>query len=352
MNYHHFTILFVIIFSVFALRTAVVVSRYEQTADNYTEVQRSFYAAADEAGEALCRYSGSGIITDKSAAYENFLYSMYASLGIMDNPAKREEFLKYIPMFAVLADDGFYIYFEDEYEGEDGFHYATRNWTESMPYSYADEDFVYRFTLDGDVALYDKNGLVNGTVRVFQTSFQELAGDPQFSTLRALRPDSFLLDEEKYNIVKQTAVIENVTKAMRYYINRHNRIAKDYGISYDFALPVIDNATWTRSIEHPGVLIMIQGYPVNATQGIFYNQYAFVGAQIYKQEPYYLTDWGWHPTYHRKGCEKLKFADEEVFLHPYFEVEECARLGAYACRECIPNGMYPPETIYPIWSFE
>ena len=147
MDYHHFTILFVIIFSTFVLRTSVVVSRYEQTADNYTAVQRSFYAAADEAGDAFCRYGEAGIVTDKSAAYESFLYSMYASLGIMDNPIKREEFLNCIPMFAVLENDGFSINFEDEYKGEDGYHYTTRNWTERMPYSYADEDFIYCFAL-------------------------------------------------------------------------------------------------------------------------------------------------------------------------------------------------------------
>lgn len=352
MQYHHFTILFVIIFTVFVLKMQLVVSRYEQAADSYEQIEQSFYAAADAAGEALCRYGASTILTDKEAAYHSFFCSLYAALGIMDNPAKREELLKYIPMFAVLDEDGFYIYFEDEYEREDGFHYTTRNWTECMPYSYSDEDFVYWFTLDGVVTLYDKNGLINGTVCLYQASKEELEEEPLYGRLRILRPDSFLFDMESFMTVKQTAVIANVQDAMRYYINNHNRIAQKYGITYDFALPVMDNSAWARSIEHPGVLVMIQGYPIDVARKVIYNQYAFVGAQIYKKEPYYLTERGWHPTYHRRSCSVLALAGEETLLSPIYSVEECVKRGAYACTECIPDGVYPPETIYPVWSRE
>jgi len=352
MQYHHFTILFVIIFTVFALKMQLVVSHYEQAMDSYARTERSFYAAADAAGEALCRYGASTILTDKEAAYHNFLYFLYAALGIMDNPAKREELLNYIPMFAVLDEEGFYIYFADEYEGEDGFRYTTRNWTECMPYSYSDEDFVYRFTLDGVVTLYDKNGLIDGTVCLYQTSFEELEEESRYETLRILRSDSFLFDKESFGIIKQTAVITSVQDAMRYYINNYNRIAQRYGTTYAFSLPVLDNSVWARSIEHPGVLVMIQGYPIDVARHVVYNQYAFVGAQIYKKEPYYLTECGWHPTYHRRHCNVVSLVGEETLQNPVYSVEECVKRGAYACTECVPNGVYPPETIYPVWSRE
>lgn len=352
MRYHHFTILFVIVFAVFSLRMSLAVSGYEKTADSYAGIERSFYAAADAAGEALCRYGGSDIITDKGAAYDTFLQSMYASLGILDNPAKREEFLNYIPMFGVLTNEGFYVYMEDEYEKTDGYHYTTRNWSECVPYSYSDEDFVYRFHLDGTVTMLDKNGLIGGSVRLYRASQQELTEDTRYATLKAQRPDSFLFDKEAFENIKQTAVTKNVTDAMRYFVNNHNRIAKSRGIAYDFAIPVVDNATWGRSVEQPGVLVMVQGYPLDVTGELYFNRYAFVGAQLYKQEPYYLTEWGWHPTYHRRHCEKLRYADDEVFLHPFYSVEACVKKGAYACKECIPDGVLPPENIYPIWSWE
>lgn len=352
MSYHHFTILFVIIFAVISMKIQVMISKYELAADNYVQIERSFFVAADTAGKALCRYGTSGIITDKGAAFDYFLYSMYASLGIMDNPAKREELLNYIPMFAVLAEEGFYIRFEDEYEKEDGFHYVTRNWTECMPYSYSDEDFTYCFTLDGIITIFDKNGLIDGTVRFYQATQSELVEDKLYRMLRILRPDSFLLDEESFKIVKQTAVITSIQNAMRYYISNHNRIADKYGIVYEFALPVIDNSIWNRSIEYPGVFIMIQGYPVDVTHGIFYNQYAFVGAQIYKQKPYFLTEQEWYFTYHKEGCEKLVYGGEDVYLYPYYSVEDCVKRGAYACESCISKGVYPPEIIYSVNEFD
>ena len=352
MNYNHFTILFVIIFFTFGLRACFVVASYEAAADNYTRMERAFFDAADAAGEVLCRYGGSGIQTDKSAAYDAFVRSMYASLGILDEPAKREAFLNYIPLFVVLENDAFYVYFEGEYQKADGYHYQTRNWSEGIPYSYSDEDFAYRFSLDGTVSFYDKNGLLGTENRLYKATQEELGRGPQYETLRLSRPDSFLFNEDMYQTVRQTAVITAVQDAMRYYVNTYNRIANDRGIAYEFALPVIDNSVWARSIEHPGVLAMIQGYPISTTNHIYYSQYAFVGAQIYKSEPYYVTNWGWHASYHRRNCEKLAYADETILFNPYYSVEECVKLGAYACELCIPDGVYPPEDIYPLWTWE
>lgn len=352
MSYHHFTILFVIIFAVFFLKMQVVVSKYEQSVENYAKMERSFYAAADVAGEALCQFGTSGIIMDKRAAYDSFLASLYASLDIMDKPAQREELAKYIPMFAVLDVEGFYIFFEDEYEKADGFHSITRNWTERMPYSYCDEDFAYNFSLDGMVTIYDKQGLIDGTIRLYQSTQKELREDCAYETLRALRPNSFLFDAASFKKVKQTAVITSVQNAMRYYINNYNRIADAYEITYEFSLPVIDNSVWFRSIEHPGVFIMIQGYPLDISKNLVFNQYAFVGAQIYKKEPYYLTEQGWHLTYHREGCEQLSRAGEEVFRYPYDSVEDCVKKGAYACKICVPDEIHPPESLYSICDAE
>lgn len=352
MNYHHFTILFVIILVAFGLGAQISVSGYRTAADNYDKVERAFHEAVDKAGEALCEYGAGKIITNRQAAYEVFMDSMCASLGILDDPASREEIKNYIPMFAVLEEDGFSIYFEDEYKKPDGYTCGTRNWTDMMPYSYSDSDFVYRFTLSGEVVIWDRTGLINGSPRMYNASIDELKADALYDNLRRIRPESFLFHEEKFAVVKQTAVIESVTEQMRYYVNEHNEKAREYGIAYDFALPVFDNSLRSRSIEHPGVLVMIQGYPVDVVRQIVYNQYAFVGAQVYRQEPYYLTEWGWHPTYHRRGCSVLALAGEEALLNPIYSVEECAKKGAYACTECIPDGVYAPETIYPVWTWE
>ena len=353
MNYHHFTILFVIILVAFGLGAQISVSGYRAAADNYDKVERAFHEAVDKAGEALCRYGHGVVTTDKESAHRAFFDSLSASLGILDNPEAREELKNYIPMFAVLEEEGFSIYFEDEYMKPDGYTYGTRTWTDSMPYSHSDTDFVYRFTLSGEVTIWDRNGLINGTPRMYNATFNELKEDALYAKLRRVRPDSFLFHREKFGIVKQTAVIESVTEQMRYYVNAHNEKAREVGIAYNFALPIFDNSLRSRSIDHPGVLVMIQGYPVDVAKHVVYNQYAFVGAQIYRQEPYYLSnEWGWHPVYHRRGCDVLSLVGEETFLDPIYSVEECVKRGAYACTECIPDGVYPPETIYPIWTWE
>ena len=349
MNYHHFTILFVIMLVAFGFGAQVRVSGYRAAADNYDKVERAFHEASDHAGEALCGYGASAIITNRQAAYDVFMDSMCASLGILDDPSAREELKNYVPMFAVLEDEGFSIYFEDEYKRPDGYNYGTRTWTDYMPYAYADEDFVYRFTLSGYVTIWDEKGLINGTARIYNASPEELQEDELYEKLRKIRPGSFLFTKDKFCLVKQTAVIESVTEQMRYYVNAHNQKARAYGIGYDFAMPVIDNSAWERSIEHPGVLVMIQGYPIDVAGQIVYNQYAFVGAQLYKKEPYYLTKRNWHPTYHRRHCSMLALEGEEVLLKPVYSVEECVKRGAYACTECIPDGVYPPERIYPVW---
>ncbi len=346
MGYHHFTILFVIIFAVLFLKIQMVVTGQEKRTETYMQAEQSFYTAADMAGEALCRYGTSGIITDKDAAYNNFLYYMYATLGIMDQPAAREEFLRYIPMFAVLDEEGYYIRFTDEYEKADGFCYTTGNWTECMPYCYSDDDFIYWFTLDDTVYLYDKTGVLEDSGRLYHVTLDELLTSSRFDTLRNLRPESFLFDEQLFLKVKQTAIVTSVQDAMRYYVNHHNSVVGKYGITFEFALPVMDNSVWSRSIEHPGVLIMIQGYPLDAANEIYYSCYTFVGAQLYKRIPYFLTEKDWYVLYHRSDCSLLNTADETVIWYPYYSVEECVKKGAYACEQCIPDGMHPPDTVY------
>ena len=83
MNYHHFTILFVIILVAFGLGAQISVSGYRAVADNYEKLERAFHEAVDNAGEVLCEYGGGRIITNREAAHDVFMDSMSASLGIL-----------------------------------------------------------------------------------------------------------------------------------------------------------------------------------------------------------------------------------------------------------------------------
>lgn len=109
MSYHHFTILFAIILSVYVLSGAVLVLRYEKAAEAYTQTERSFHDALYEAGQAYLQCWAEGDSDVCETAYHTFLCSLYASLGILDNPEQREILQNSIRLFAVLEEKGILV---------------------------------------------------------------------------------------------------------------------------------------------------------------------------------------------------------------------------------------------------
>ena len=127
---------------------------------------------------------------------------------------------------------------------------------------------------------------------------------------------------------------------MENFINRHNKIAKNSGLNYQFSMPVIEDSTWSSTLEGTSIFAIFQADPYDDGLGGVYNRIAFGGAKITKSSLYYLkqSDDSGILMYHRPGCPSLAgLTDEDLAnLDAYSSKRECAQHGAYYCEICKP----------------
>jgi hypothetical protein len=321
--------------------------------DNYVTLSKEkeildqcFNKAIDDAIFDLVEIDGMGnLIVNRERAISEFFNSMYATLGITDNLVKRELLNNYVPVIAVTGEDGYYLYFNEIIRGSDNYTFRKKRWTEKRPYFYEDDDFIYGFTMTDTLTIYDKKGLFNQEDgSVLTLDYHEISYNDIFADFRIKRPESFLLDENKFLTIRKQTIISCVENALSYYCNQYNNIAEQFGITYNFVLPVIDNSEWTRTIDRPCIIVLFQGYPYGSGETNVYNRFVISGASINREEVYYLEQKDWYFVYHTVGCEELKKEGIILMDEPCHTVTECASKGAYACPYCSDGkGVYAPD---------
>lgn len=349
MKLHHFSILFVIVALALFVHTDVKTNTLKALSKERKLLDQSFNRAIDDALMDFVEVEGfPSLQLNREGAVRNFLSSLYASLGIMDQPDKKELIQNYMPVFAIICEDGFYFYVSFDYIGTDNLTYYRKQWTDKIPFYYEDDDFIYKFTLNDTLTLYDKNNLLDNTREqtIFHLTFRSLINSELYTNFRNKRPDSFLLNEEKFHLIKKASIIQSIESYLSFYSQEHNKIARQFGINYQFSIPVIDNSEWMRTIDHSCMIVLFQGYPLQDGNGETYNRFIIAGAEIDKNHMFYLEQKEWFYLYHKASCGELLKDGLIISDEPYYRILECVEKGAYACPICNTSGVYPPE-YYP-----
>lgn len=254
---------------------------------------------------------------NKDKAVEQFYTSLYVNFGVIGDSIKEKQLQTYIPIILITYMDGYYIYYTDTYESN-GEILTCRRWTEKLPYSFKDDRFIYSFTLSEEVIIYDKE-----TNAVKKGNYHDLSLN---------YPDTILADDSKFDLERRNAIIGSIEDSMRYYVNRYNHIANQFGITYRFFLPQIDQTDWYRTIDDISMLVIFQGYPYGTIGLDTYNRFSIGGARINKLSNYYVElDVNGKEYYHKSDCESVI-----ITSRPYDTKEECALEGAYPCPNCNP----------------
>ncbi|MGB8455269.1 MAG: hypothetical protein WCD89_23425 [Anaerocolumna sp.] len=258
------------------------------------------------------------LILNKEAAVNQFYGSLYANFGVIGDSRLENSLKGYIPVILITDTDGFYIYYSDIYQS-DGEKQIGQKWSEKVPYAYEDGSLIYNLTLGNYVTIYDKssNEIYEGDYRDLKMQF----------------PDSIMAAEDTFDIIRRNTIISAIEERMNYYINQHNNIANQFGITYQFWLPQIDKTDWYRTIDDISLLVIFQGYPYNAAGLDTYNHYALGGARIKKSKVYYITENNGIQYYHKADCPHV---NEVEGIIAYYSKEECALEGAYPCPDCNP----------------
>lgn len=336
MRIHNYVIIFVIIAICSFLAIDIKADNMEAVANNRDQINRNLNTALDDGISNLVQMDENNkLAIDKEAAATSFFSSIYTSFGVIDDKDNIEKLNQYVPIITITMEDGYYIFYSDEYRGFDGYMNISKRWTEKLPYFYEDEKFIYSFTLGEIVTLYDKrNCLGGGTQSVYTMNYHDLQKKDEYLTFRNSNPNSILLDDEKFELVRKEAIIKSIETTMAYYTSHHNHIAQQYGITYNFALPVMREEEWAPYLDDVSMFVVFQGYPYGNQVGEVYNRIASAGAKISKNRLFYLEQIGWYYVYHRYNCSELENGGIILFDEPQYDIGSCAKRGAYACPVC------------------
>lgn len=268
-------------------------------------LDKAFSHAVDAGVNQLSMDENGYVIDYGNNAYDTMMNSLYASLDLMIDPAGCQRLQLFIPFFAIADEDGLYVYSIQEKREEAK---LTHTWSDRIAYTAVYSGIVYEFTLSGYAITYEEGIPIKTKIT-----------DPD-------------MIQFAFETISQT--IEDTTQ---YYVNHHNRIARQYGVQYEFYVPSLDTSQEQRSITSPSVLVLFQGYPMVGTQET-YQCFAFAGASLKKIDWFIVMQEDWYYTYHQEGCTKLDLLREmtgEMGERIGRTKKECAQMGAYPCRECI-----------------
>lgn len=320
-------ILFIIIILPFLLLLDINVTNAEEALYRKVEINRKLEAAVEDGAAELVEVGGDKKVKiNKENAAQAFLNSLYLNFNIFENDIEKKRLKGYIPCIVVIDYDGYYVLSNQEYIGSDGNKEVSLVWSPKRNYSYYDWDtgYVYIFTLDNSLTVYDRYGDIfyEGTLDQIQDMIDA----------HILWDSHILNDDVMFQQVRRRTIIEALRRDINYSINKHNDIARLYGITYNFTVPTIEEEEWYRTIDDVGMIAFFQGIPIGVT-GENFNNFALGGARIVKTPKYYVQEDSLTNIkhYHREDCSLLYTTSEVIDTR-----KEAAKNGYLPCKECRP----------------
>ena len=346
MKIHQFVLIFGIIIIAIVVITDITTNNLKTVTENKKQLDRNLDTAIDDGVTRLVEVDSNNKITiNKEAAVNSFFMSLHSTFGVLSDKEIQQKLNHYIPVITITMDDGYYIFYSDEYTSSDGYTYVSKRWSEKFPYFYEDADFIYGFTLGKIVTLYDKNGILGGGISqyVYTMNYHDIQTKDEYASFRNARPNSVLLNDEEFELIRKSTLINCIETSMAYYTSQHNKIAAQYGITYNFTLPAIKDEEWAPYLDDIGMFVVFQGYPYGNQVGETYNRFATAGAKVSKSNVYYLEQKGWYLIYHRSTCPELTLGGVVFRNEPYYDPISCIKEGAYNCPVCFNNGVFAPN---------
>lgn len=258
------------------------------------------------------------ISLNKESCVSAFYNTLFVNMNITADEYAKTKLMGYIPAIIILDYDGYYALSCETFKGKDNSKQIKPVWHSKKTYAYREGSYIYGFTMDDYVTVYciDTQEFTKGRQQDLKTEIEY----------------SLLQDNQLFEDVRRRTIIESLQNDINRLINKHNDVARQFGISYQFALPVIEEEDWYQTVDNIGMLVFFQGMPIGV-KGTYYNQYAFGGAQLIKSEGYYIQDNEERGLsyYHRSTCDDLT---DKSLRHS--SPEECALKGAFPCEKCKP----------------
>ena len=318
MKLTDFVLIFIMIISPFVLVLRIQSDNLQNSAFRNIVVNRYLDAAVEDASNAMIiRGDGGKVTISREKAIEAFHTSLFTNFNVLNNEAERNRFAVFVPVIALIDYDGYYVCSMEEYLNISGEKEQKMVWKPKKTYTYERDGYVYIFTLDQKVTVY--NSVSNEFTVGMRKELEPVIGE------------DIIQDTEIFEQVRKRTIVEALKIDITEAINLHNAYAVHFGITYCFSPPSISDADWYKNIEDVGFLAFFQGLPTGLN-GEYYNNFALGAARIVRKSKYFIQEaQNGLLYYHREQCAELSEKDKV-----YDTREECALKGAFPCPLCTP----------------
>lgn len=368
MKLEHYLIIFVIVLAAVFVGVEVKINSLETMDKRTSEFNETIDNAVDESLRSMLEVTDSfNHNINLESCSDTFFKAVYAGFGAMDSATGKEQLKMYVPVLLVTDEDGFYLMYHSNSQTGD---YTETAWTPKMAYYYAGTlsgtsggtpvSFNYQisYTMNTFIKLSFKivhtGGLPDSKSYYFEDHREsiieeyEKAGESAENIealknfMTAATATGQFLSDSNFEKFRQSVMTYQITKKMNYWVNEHNKIARNYGISYNFSLPESSMDSVSRAIEDVSLLAIFQGFPYGKGTDDVYSRFSLSGSRMYKATRYVIVQEGSQLYYHRYNCKKLpKTALDGIDLpEDSYETastrRECAQKGAYPCPDCNP----------------
>lgn len=323
MRRGQFVIIFAIIF--LGLIMGVMMKQYRNRVviDERARLEDAFLNASDAAAEELALGIGTDLESTLMNTSDLFFHSLVANLNLYKNEDLESEINLYVPILAVTMEDGFYLCILERVS-EGGNVLLRRRWTECIPYSFEDAEYIYRFNTSGTVTVMQKTGMWQ-----YVLTYDEVSSDPVLSAQFA--SSAVFTSQDNFDAVMYSSIVSSVEKRVSLALNTQAYIAGDLGLNIAYACPSFLDIL---PKDAAGTFFAIyQGLP--SREKISYTYNGVKAASFVKEKQlYYVADpvgTDFYRLAHKAGCAHLTGSereriDRETAIHVY---------GAYGCPDCI-----------------
>lgn len=211
MKQGHFFLVFVLIYLSCFLTLYAESKEYSRIQKEKTEMERILLDAIESAGDAFCAVIQETEEKKKQVFSEAFFEGLCLLSGNTNTAEGKEQWMMYVPMLVLLEEDGFFLCYVREVK-ENGVTKLCHEWTNKIAFE-----------------------------------FDENASEEQRSSIMS----------------------ETLEQTASEIITNHNAIALQYGISYRYSAPRFLQDTSTP-LEFPMLFVVFQGWPLNPTGTLFY----------------------------------------------------------------------------------
>lgn len=339
MSLSKFIVLFVLSFSCFTFIANMKIQKFSEAVEKKVELNDAIDRALDAAvDDSILTTDDYTVEVSRKKCSDNFYRALYAAFGILDGSEEQQNLLDlYIPAFAMVDDNGITVQHSEIIDGE-----LTKVWGQKRVYAkkYSQQigavanqyiDYTIAYTLGRSITVIVGDNQYTGVWSSLKDLYSK-STKPEDSEIKIVMNSTIFESENSFSLEKNAAIADTIIDTFEYYVNRHNDVAKQYGITYTFTIPSSMHSSLARSIETTSFLCLFQGYPLGQGTSEEYNTFALAGVRAAKNSQYAVAKGAdGQLYYHKLWCEDTKNATTI-----YNSKRKCAQHGALPCEKCRP----------------